>query len=71
MSVLAVARRFGERAAGAVVAPQRVVANAEFPYRERIEQARRQLRRMGIADVKPLYCAAARGASGASPVAAS
>ena len=56
--------RIGDRGPGAIVAPERIVANAEFPYRERIEQARRQLRRMGILDVKPVYGAAsARGAA--------
>lgn len=58
--------RIGDRGAGPVVAPQRIVANADFPYRDRIEQARRQLRRMGIADVKPLYGAATARVGAAS-----
>jgi hypothetical protein len=41
-----------------VVAPQQVVANADYPYYERVAHARELLARMGIRDVKPLYAAA-------------
>jgi hypothetical protein len=47
------------------IAPQRVVANAEYPYGERIERAREQMARMGIADVKPLYAPSPRVANDA------
>ena len=40
-----------------VIAPQQVVANADYPYGERIARARELLERMGIRDVKPLYAA--------------
>ena len=40
-----------------VIAPQQVVANADYPYGERIARARELLERMGIRDVKPLYSA--------------
>ncbi len=36
-------------------APQRVIANAEYPYGNQVERARELMARMGIADVKPLY----------------
>lgn len=36
-------------------APQRVIANPEYPYRSQVERAREQLARMGIVDVKPIY----------------
>jgi hypothetical protein len=39
----------------APTAPQRVIANAEYPYGDQVERARELLTRMGIADVKPLY----------------
>jgi hypothetical protein len=38
-----------------VTAPQRVVANPEYPYSERVLRAREQLAQMGIEDVKSLY----------------
>lgn len=38
-----------------VVAPQQVVANADYPYGERVAHARELLAGMGIRDVKPLY----------------
>lgn len=44
-----------------VTAPQQVVANADFPYGERIARARELLERMGISDVKPLISAGAAG----------
>jgi hypothetical protein len=41
-------------------APQRIVANPEYPYDCKVERARAHLARMGIADVKPLYGAPVR-----------
>lgn len=38
-----------------VVAPQQIVANADYPYGDRVARARELLERMGIRDVKPLY----------------
>jgi hypothetical protein len=38
-----------------LIAPQRVVANAEYPYRLQVERAREQMARMGVVDVKPIY----------------
>lgn len=43
------------------IAPQQVVANADYPYGERVARARELLERMGISDVKPLYSAGAAG----------
>lgn len=56
-----------------LVAPQQVVANADYPYGERIAHARELLARMGIRDVKPLYAGAPvaqRVANGPAPAAA-
>ena len=44
-----------------VIAPQQVVANADYPYGDRIARARELLERMGISDVKPLYSATGAG----------
>lgn len=56
-----------------VIAPQQVVANADYPYGERIARARELLERMGISDVKPLISAgtaAQRIANDPTPAAA-
>lgn len=49
-----------------VAAPQRVIANAEYPYRSQVERAREQMARMGIVDVKPIYAAPVRVANDAT-----
>lgn len=46
-----------------LTAPQRVIANAEYPYVDQVERAREQMARMGIADVKPLYSPPVRAAN--------
>jgi hypothetical protein len=47
-------------------APQRVIANAEYPYGSQVERARAQLARMGIVDVKPIYAPPMRVANDAT-----
>jgi hypothetical protein len=49
-----------------LTAPQRVVANAEYPYQSQVERAREQMARMGIVDVKPIYAPPVRVANDAA-----
>lgn len=49
-----------------LTAPQRVVANAEYPYQSQVERAREQMARMGIVDVKPIYAPPVRVANDAT-----